>query len=282
LLVTVGTDGFTDWVQLPDGSKLSLGPVSVLNFISKLCPSGRKAKHALDVFLKGKPTMLPVDEDQMWAMLTPRRARWAADSFMARDQRTTPTSRGTTMSTIDPDLTAIEKHLVALEKAAAAGTPPEKMTEGFKILTKLASRVTADHPPAYFGLGGEAPTKVAGDEEAAPAASVEPAAEPASASGLPQPDPPTQGLTYDIYTANTESAEEILAQAEVTVDKIDKLVEAGKKFNAAKAKADIHTVTSKVAGILTDTDLTAPWVAEDLQKLAARCQELHDLFPKEV
>lgn len=273
--MTVGTDGFTDWVQLTNGTKLSLGSVSVLSFVTKLCPDGRKAKQALDGFLKDRSAMVQVDEDQMWALLAPRRARWAADSFIARDQRETGTPhRGKIMSTIDTDLTAIEKHLTALSKAASAGTSSNKMAEGFDILGKLVGRLDNRRTASDLGIGG------IGGAEAAPepAAAEQPLAAPEPASGLPQPEPPTQGLTYDIYTANSKVAEQIISQAEETTDKIDKLVEAGKKFNAAKAKADVHAVTSKVAGILRDTDLTAPWVADDLKKLAARSRQLHDLF----
>lgn len=261
MLVTVGTDGFTDWVQLTDGSKLSLGPVSVLSFVTKLCPDGRKAKRALDGFLKDRAAMVQVDEDQMWALLTPRRARWAAeDSFIARDQRKTETlRRGKNMSVIDTDLTAIEKHIRALSKAASAGTPPEKMAEGFDILGKLASRLVPKSAE-YLGVGDGG-----GDGGEL-------------ASAIPTPEAPTQGLAYDIYTANNRLAEQIVVQGEEVVDKIDNLVEAGKRFNANKAKADIYFVTSKVAGILQDTDLTAPWVAEDLKKLAVRSQQLYDLF----
>jgi hypothetical protein len=55
-------------------------------------------------------------------------------------------------------------------------------------------------------------------------------------------------------------------------------VTAGKKFNATKAKSDVLAVTTKVAGIVSDVDLTVPWVADDLQKLAARADQLYGLF----
>lgn len=270
LLVTVGSDGFTDWVQLPNGTKLSMGPVSVLNFVTKLCPSGRQAKLVLKGFLRDQTAMVAVDEDLMWAMLAPRRARWAADSFMAQDQRTTPTaeSEGKTMSNIDQDLAKIEKHVAALAKAAQAGTPREKMAEGFDILVKLASQIVpASQDGGYYGFGEPTPEPVTAPEPVAP--------EHAPVVDVPPVD---GGLTYDVYTANNAIAEQIVTQAEETTDRIDKLADAGKKFNAARARADIHVVTSKVAGILRDTDLTAPWIADDLKRLATRGQKLHDLF----
>jgi hypothetical protein len=92
-------------------------------------------------------------------------------------------------------------------------------------------------------------------------------------------DKTASSLAYDTYAANSELADQILTASEEVVDKIDSLVEAGRKFNAAKARKDVLAVTSKVAGILR-TDLTASWVREDLTKLASRAEELHTLFVK--
>lgn len=257
LLVTVGTDGFTDWVQLPDGSKLSLGPVSVLKFVSKLA-TGREAQQALDGFLAEREAMLRVDETQMWELLAPRRRRWAADSFIAPDQRITPTRRESTMGDIRQDLDRIEKHIAALKRAAAANVPEDKMVQGRAILVKMAADLPRPTPnSAYYGFA-----------EPAPVAQQQP--QPAGA--------PVADLAYDRVQSNNALAEQIVTQAEATVDRIDALVKEGKRFNAARAKADVHAVTHKVASILEDTDLAPEWVAGDLKKLAARSDELHGLF----
>jgi hypothetical protein len=269
LLVTVGTDGFTDWVQLPDGSKLSLGSLSVLKFVTKLSSGKREARTALDGFLKANAAMLRVDEAKMWDLLAPRRRRWAADSFMAPDHRTTTTSgRESTMGTIQQDLQRIENHIAALNKAAELKTADEKMAEGTAILVKMASGLELPSPQnsAYYGIGAGAPV---------PAAPVEALAAPA-----PQPvvGAPIEGLAYDRVQSNNAVAEQIVSQAEATADQIDKLAKEGKKFNAARARGDVHAVTHKVASILQDTDLAPEWVAGDLAKLAARADELHGLF----
>jgi len=249
LLVTLGTEGTTNWVRLPDGQKFNLGPVSVLSFVTKLALGGnRSARSILDGFLAGKEVLLRVDEDRMWELLAPRRTRWASDSFMAEDQR----KRGTNIMTIDKDLGVLEAHIEKLHKAASAKVAPSKMAEGVSILVKLAKSVQSTDL-AYYGLGEAEPPK-------------------------PEPEVATTKLAYETHKANSTLATQILDQMEAVNGRIDELVTAGKKFNATRAKADAHSVTSKVAGIVNEVDMTVPWVAEDLQKLAAQAGHLHGLF----
>src|SRR5215467_7060473 len=76
-MVTVGTDGIVDYVQVPDGEKFMLGPVSVLRLITGSAGSLRSAKVALKEFVERGKTMLSVDLDKMWALLPFRRARYS-------------------------------------------------------------------------------------------------------------------------------------------------------------------------------------------------------------
>lgn len=270
LLVTLGTDGLTDWVRMPDGAKMSLGSISVLKFVSKLAPTSRQARQALRGFLAGQEVMVPVDENRMWELLAPRRTRWACDGpFMAPDQRTTPTPQGKgTMPTIFADLQALEKHIDLLNKHASR-VSPEQRAEGFKILQQLTQRIAKNQSDnsAYYGLGQP---------------DVFEATDPA-----PTPTPPetkaaqVEGLAYDAVVNNRGLADMILNQAEETIAGIDRAAAINPRFKAAaRAKADVHAVTSKVAGILHDTTLTEAWVTEDLKKLAARGSYLHGLFVK--
>lgn len=230
LLVTVGTDGATDWVRLPNGQKMNLGPISVLKFVATLGKT-RGARHVLDQVLADGEAMLSVDEDRLWDLLTPRRALWgSADAFMPSDRRTTRTS----MPTIQEDLGHLETHIAELQKHASTATEAS-MAEGREILVRLAQKI-------------QSPTAVSDLD-----------------------------LAFDKAQANMTLAHQILAKADETVSRIDKLAGAGKKFNAARAKADVHAVTSKVAGIL-QMDLTASWVQEDLEKLATRTDRIHGLF----
>jgi hypothetical protein len=146
LLVTIGTDGATNWVRTPDGQKFNLGSVPVLSFVTKLVLGGnREARRALDGFLRGEEVMLRVDDERMWELLAPRRTRWGAmDSFIPQ------TSRGTDMS-IEHQLAVVERHVAMLHKAAASNVSAEKMAEGVGILvdmiTKLGSEEEDEKPP---------------------------------------------------------------------------------------------------------------------------------------
>jgi hypothetical protein len=76
-MVTFGTDGFVDYVQVPDGQRYMLGPVSVLRLITGLV-STRTARTALKEFVGSHRVMLSVDLDRMWEMLPFRRARFSS------------------------------------------------------------------------------------------------------------------------------------------------------------------------------------------------------------
>lgn len=164
------------------------------------------------------------------------------------------------MSTIIKDLGALEQHVAALDKAAGK-VPPEKMAEGVGILVKLAGQIQdqsdnsakpeAKPVPDTVSDTGEVSSKTGGGTK----------------------------LSYDVYKANAVTAERILNQMDAVNTKIDEIVTAGKKgFKADAARADIHAVTAKVAGITADVDLTVPWVADDLQRLATQASHLHSLF----
>jgi hypothetical protein len=155
------------------------------------------------------------------------------------------------MTTFSDDLKSIETHIAALKEAASKGA--KNMASGVAHLHKLAGKIKSPNQSSnstYYNLGTPKVYEV-GDKVA--------------------------GLTYDVYASNSELANKILASTEETAKKIDKLASSGRRFNASRARADLRTVTDKVAGILT-TDITQSWVKGDLDKLAARADELHGLF----
>lgn len=247
LLVTLGTDGTTDWVRTPDGLKFNLGPVSALKFVLGLAPKGT-AKRALNEFLTQKEVLFPVDEGAMWTLLAPHRARWSADvSSSIAPLREEPAARN--HMAFSDDLKAIENHIANLK--AASAKKATNLSSGVQHLIKLADAIKSPRQSSYYGV--ETPeVREAMSEKAS-------------------------GLSYDVYASNTELAQKILAKTDETVKTIDKLVTAGRKFNASRARADVRTITDKVAGILT-TDITQSWVKSDLTKLAAHADQIHELF----
>lgn len=245
--MTIGTDGVTNWVKTPDGLKYNLGTVTALRFVSTCAPKSA-VQRALDNFLTYKEAMVSVDEGKMWDLLAPRRARWSSMMPLCALY-----SQETTMDSFSNDLKALETHIAALKEAAAKKAT--NLADGVAHLVKLAGKIKSPNQSkndTYYNLGAPDVHEV-GDKVA--------------------------GLSYDTYVANTELATAITAKAEETVSTIDKLAAAGRKFNASRAKSDVHAVSTKVAGILK-TDLTASWVSGDLTKLAARMDEIHGLFAK--
>jgi hypothetical protein len=281
-LLGLGTDGFTNWVQTPDGCKFNLGPVSVLQFVSKIVPNKSAQKEVLNEFNKNGQALLSGDLDLVWEILKPRKSKWAAFPFMPRD------TQREHMSTFLADLTTLEHRIVELNKHAssAKGLSPEKLAAScapfVEIVVQAAEKIksagTAKNPKdqskndAYYNLGEPKTDKSAGTEKAPSDQSKNDAY-----YNLGEPSVETK-LAYDTYADNSKVVASILAKAEETDSRIDTLVKAGKKFNADKARKDLHAVTSKVAGIVSEVDLTLPWVQSDLQKLAARNDEIHKLF----
>jgi hypothetical protein len=275
VLVTVGTENELDWVKTPDGQKFTLGPVSVAKFVGSLVRHGQRA--ALDQFLMSGETMVQVDLDQMWELLKPVRVRCADGSFMpllGTEERFSPMND---LQVIEASLQQAEKALSALTQKVAKGSSPKEIASARSAFVVTANKIKSPNQSknqTYYGYGTP-PVYEVGD--AVP--------EPFTVDDKtpPVPEAPTAKsaslkLAYDVLQENSTVAGEILARLEETDSKIDSLVKLGKKFNATKAKADVHAVVSKVAGILRDVDLTQPWVRGDLDKLATRATQLHSLF----
>ncbi len=250
LLVTLGTDGVTDWVKLPDGQSFNLGPVSVLSFLTKLT-SLNAAQRSLKEYMASGETMVPVDSERMWEILAPRKSRLATEgSFMPNLEKNTcpwPEHRKGTIMGIERELDRLEAHLKTLAS--------KKSVSDFDTLRSLATLPSPRDYPSFYGL----PV---------------PKGHLVEASEL-------ENLA-DTHRSNALVAEGILKKIEATADQIDQLVREGKKFNASRARRDLYEVSSKVASI-AEANVTAFWVREDLEKLASRAEELHQLFcPRRV
>lgn len=269
ILVTVGTDGFTDWVKLADGTKANLGAISVLKFVVELVPRAFTARAALDAFLVNSYTMISVDEERMWAMLKPRRARWAADSpLIPRQYRTfqdcslrrdrqgdimADTADSTQAEAIKNQITQIEEQISILSgHAGDAGNgslSKDLMTNQIASLKTLIG-VLRSHDGNYGDQKNNSDFQ---------------------ASAMADP-------SYTTFQANTELAETIVARVAATHDIVEKLVTAGKKFDSPRAKQDLHRIASSVSEMARDVDLAQPWVRGDLDKLATEADRIHGLF----
>lgn len=132
LLITIGSDGVTDWVRLPDGIRYNLGPISVMRFVSGLTPKSQ-VPGILDEFLEQSEVMLSVDEEAMWIMLRPHRARWSGS------ENPSILLRRIGMTTFSHNLDALEQHVRDLRLASAKGA--RNLDQGVLVLRDLVVRL---------------------------------------------------------------------------------------------------------------------------------------------
>lgn len=271
-MVTIGTDGVTHYVKTPDGLSFNMGAVSPMKFVMALVGKGNQSLRLLRSFEDTGEAMFPVDLTKMWTLLSPPRTRWrrwAADGpFMPADQRRPPSHPESRTLMTEQVFKVFSEHLARIE-ADLKALEAKASSDQLRGAVDKTAALKAEYEKVIASIG----EFVKAAQNPAPASSDTPSDKAAVSS-----TPGMEGLHYDTYQQNSEVATRILDQAEETAGRIDKLVEAGKKFNATQAKGDVHAVTVKVAGILRDVDITKPWVQEDLGKLASRMGQLHGLF----
>lgn len=113
-LVTYGTDGFRDFVTLPDGQSLNLGSVSVLNLVVALARTGSEAKRSLDAFLANGEATLAVNLEQLFGLLEPKKARWARIENALISDRSKSHMNLDILSLVSTRLASVEAHLQGL------------------------------------------------------------------------------------------------------------------------------------------------------------------------
>jgi len=272
--VTIGTDGPTNYVQIPDGSRYNLGTLSVLKFVAALVSGRGLARQALDRFNAEGQAMIPIDLDAMEALFVPRRARWAASPLIsAHDHHPMPgkdASSPMADDTLNPNtlpqhLDQIEHQVAAITHLAAAGKVPAEALKGLRAM------VAAISLPNF----GDQSSNSAFNSMGAPRVDT---VNPEAPQKLPTDLTHPKVASHETLVENSKLAGEILQTVMVTEDRIDRLVAAGRKFNAAKAKGDLLTVTSKISSLLQEVDLAHTWVKNDLHALSKQASRIHDLF----
>lgn len=144
MLVTLGTDGTTNWVRTPDGRKHNLGQVSALEIMSRVGDVRRTGlRSLLDRFNAGEEVMLVVDADGLGALLAPRRTKFAESLIETQ-------YRGAVTMGLTRDLGLLENHVGLLSRAAKENVVSSKMAEGVDLLIRMASALKSE--PAYFDL----------------------------------------------------------------------------------------------------------------------------------
>jgi hypothetical protein len=231
---------------------------------------------ALDAFNKHGTATVPLDVDRMFELLAPKRQTRLAGSPLiptlerksASFERESDASEEPIMSdpkTVLAAIDTLEMQVDYLGKLTAQGKENPAVWGDMRSLSaniNLPDFGDQSKNDAFNGLG-------------------EPKVDTVEEGWTPPPDvtnPKVATANLEAFKANSSVAETILTQVSETTDKIDALVTAGRKFNASKAQADLHQITSSVEEILTQTDLAQPWVGDALQKLAAQAEHIHGLF----
>lgn len=259
--VTLGTDGLADYIELPDGVRYLLGSVSIYRLVRAFIPGVTQQKQVMNRVLKGGTAVVTLDTDRLFEFLRPRVVR-NASPLIPPDTTRDPEDK--------PMNTRLAKNLRALELQAT-------------YLTKLAGEDKAN-PAVWEDMQRLASTLLAveeGEAEQETQETQEKTAQEQEAQGQETQEQESQGsktANLDAFRVNTRVADEIIEHLGETSDKIQQLVRAGRKFNAARAQADLHKVALQVEEILTQTDLGQPWVRDALQRLAAEASRLHGLF----
>lgn len=138
-IVTVGSDGFRDFVVLPDGRTHTLGTVSVLKLITSLVSSGGLMRQALDTFLRNKEASFAVDIDALMKLLAPKRARWAGHE----NRLIQPISRTLLGASMNKQAQAVADHVASVEKdlASLQQAAPEARQAATTALNATAAKL---------------------------------------------------------------------------------------------------------------------------------------------
>lgn len=260
-LVTIGSNGPVDYLETPDGVRYTLGTTSVLQLISRLVSGRRFQREALEAFNQGKEAAVLLDLDAFFEMQTPR-ARWASNSSLF--PRSDRTLRGTSMNTAD-----LMKRIACCEQQVALldhEPSPENQTALIEMVASISLPNFGDQSKndAFDGMG-----KPKVDTMEDPGAYTPPA-------NITHP----LGKQADLETLQTNlaMAETIVQKVHVTDEKIDAMVTAGRRFNASKARNELHTIVATLVSMLKQVDPAHKWVTAELQKIDLRAAEIHDLF----
>lgn len=128
-LITLGTDGFTNWVATVDGSKHNLGPIGVAQLVRKVVPDSVGIK-VLKTFLDKGVVMFRADKEKLDKTLK------LAAEFTDRAPKV-----GATV--INPqflkDIKAVQRHIKALDEATSHKAT--NLDQGLDHLVRLASKL---------------------------------------------------------------------------------------------------------------------------------------------
>jgi len=125
-LITIATDGHTDWVQTADGLRRNLGALSVARLVGLIAPDTRTVRAVLDKFLADGSVMMHADVERLEAILSRRTASVLIRPEDRRTRLTEATEEGTQMVVADilsKRIAVIERIVANLNVNTAPGRP---------------------------------------------------------------------------------------------------------------------------------------------------------------
>ncbi len=270
----ISTDGLRDYVEV-DGLKYIIAGIPMMRLVADLAGNLREGRLALDAYLAGQRAPLRVDKDALLKMLAPAPRRWTAGAVVTsliqlEDQTPHTSTRKATMADNDSEMkAAIAQQVANIEQQISLLNNHAKDAESGSLSASMMKDETEKLRDLISWLKRPSPY---GNQS-----------QNSTFYGLPGGTPGgAKTASFDNYKANTKTAEEALAKVALTHSKVEALVAAGKRFNAAKAKADLHKVASRVSEIVASVDLGYGWVGGELTELHKRASDLDALYPAKV
>lgn len=315
-LVTIATDGFRDYVSLPNGDTINLGTTSVLKLITEVVPFSADIRKALDTFLAKGTVTLAADQSALLKVLRPKKSRWAAheNRFIPVGIQD-PNGVWNSMSTdlfnsklasletlvelgIDEDTTRVARQLVAALRVAAVDADAKRELDLFienegrlaakkeSILTNLLRKLKSDSynhsqaPKLWMYLVDEGAKMYAKEMGSGigDAKNLFPK-ELRESLAKDMADNELELMKNGEYDHLKKASSSVEAQVETVVGQVEtalQVVETSPKANTHLAKKDLHIIATKLAAMVSED--AGPEVTAGLEDLAGKVAKIQSHF----
>jgi len=315
-LVTIATDGFRDYVSLPNGDTINLGTTSVLKLITEVVPFSADIRKALDTFLAKGTVTLAADQSALLKVLRPKKSRWAAheNRFIPVGIQD-PNGVWNSMSTdlfssklasletlvelgIDEDNTRVARQLVAALRVAAVDADAKRELSLFienegrlaakkeSILTNLLRKLKSDGynhsqaPKLWMYLVDEGAKMYAKEMGSGigDAKNLFPK-ELRESLAKDMADNELELMKNGEYDHLKKASSSVEAQVETVVGQVEtalQVVETSPKANTHLAKKDLHIIATKLAAMVSED--AGPEVTAGLEDLAGKVAKIQSHF----
>ncbi len=269
-IVTVGTDGFRDYVRTPDGVERNLGAVSVLTLVVEAAADVYEARDIVKTFLSKGEAMFAASTAVLNKLLQPKRAIWAQRKpfYSEPTQGKRYAMDAPTSEAVSQAVEAINRQIAILQKQIQenGGLTAQIKKDDIDRLRDLISNLK--NPEG--AIKGKDQSSNATYYKLASNGQYVPVELPAA--------PVASEASVGTLETNSLLVEATLAKIAKVGSKITALVGEGRKFNATKAREDLYYVAATMNHLLNTADLAQPFVTEEVTKLANQAGKIHDLF----